>query len=98
MGQRGGASRWRVCYQRGLPRLVLLFPEKILTGNLLAGKMLSGKILHRKILPGKLLLGKMLHRKIRPGIFLDTLAEKTLVGMILAQGIRIRDKRMEDEG
>ena len=22
MGQSGGASRWRVCYQRGLPRLV----------------------------------------------------------------------------
>ena len=22
IGQRGGASRWRVCYQRGLPRLV----------------------------------------------------------------------------
>ena len=24
IGQSGGASRWRVCYQRGLPRLVLL--------------------------------------------------------------------------
>ena len=23
IGQSGGASRWRVCYQRGLPRLVL---------------------------------------------------------------------------
>ena len=22
IGQSGGASRWRVCYQRGLPRLV----------------------------------------------------------------------------
>ena len=24
-GQSGGASQWRVCYQRGLPRLVFLF-------------------------------------------------------------------------
>ena len=24
IGQIGGASRWRVCYQRGLPRLVLI--------------------------------------------------------------------------
>ena len=24
IGQSGGASRWRVCYQRGLPRLVFL--------------------------------------------------------------------------
>ena len=24
IGQSGGASRWRVCYQRGLPRLVYL--------------------------------------------------------------------------
>ena len=23
IGQSGGASQWRVCYQRGLPRLVL---------------------------------------------------------------------------
>ena len=22
IGQRGGASQWRVCYQRGLPRVV----------------------------------------------------------------------------
>ena len=31
VGQSGGASRWRVCYQRGLPRLVFdkteLFPR-----------------------------------------------------------------------
>ena len=26
--QRGGARRWRVCYQRGLPRLVLIGEEK----------------------------------------------------------------------
>ena len=25
IGQSGGASRWRVCYQRGLPRLVLKY-------------------------------------------------------------------------
>ena len=25
IGQSGGASRWRVCYQRGLPRLVLAY-------------------------------------------------------------------------
>ena len=24
-GQRGEAYRWRVCYQRGLPRLVLIY-------------------------------------------------------------------------
>ena len=24
-GQSGGASRWRVCYQRGLPRLVYVY-------------------------------------------------------------------------
>ena len=24
IGQSGGASRWRVCYQRGLPRLVII--------------------------------------------------------------------------
>ena len=27
IGQSGEASRWRVCYQRGLPRLVLLRPH-----------------------------------------------------------------------
>ena len=26
IGQSGGASQWRVCYQRGLPRLVLTDP------------------------------------------------------------------------
>ena len=29
IGHSGGASRWRVCYQRGLPRLVY-FPVDIL--------------------------------------------------------------------
>ena len=28
-GQSGGASRWRVCYQRGLPRLVYLLTNSI---------------------------------------------------------------------
>ena len=28
IGQRGGASRWRVCYQRGLPRLVIYTAAK----------------------------------------------------------------------
>ena len=33
MGQNGGASRWRVCYQRGLPRLVFVhqYPKLVLT-------------------------------------------------------------------
>ena len=31
IGQSGGASQWWVCYQRGLPRLVLL----VLNGNIL---------------------------------------------------------------
>ena len=26
IGQGGGASQWRVCYQRGLPRLVITDP------------------------------------------------------------------------
>ena len=29
MGQSGGASRWRVCYQRGLPRLVFNCTEQL---------------------------------------------------------------------
>ena len=29
IGQSGGPSRWRVCYQRGLPRLVYKFIDKI---------------------------------------------------------------------
>ena len=28
-GQSGEAYRWRVCYQRGLPRLVLLYLENV---------------------------------------------------------------------
>ena len=32
MGQSGGASWWRVCYQRGLPRLVFLGFEDLRTG------------------------------------------------------------------
>ena len=28
IGQSGGASRWRVCYQRGLPRLVYIGLER----------------------------------------------------------------------
>ena len=30
IGQSGGASRWRVCYQRGLPRLVQSMASKII--------------------------------------------------------------------
>ena len=30
IGQSGGASRWRVCYQRGLPRLVLKMFRELL--------------------------------------------------------------------
>ena len=35
-GQSGGASRWRVCYQRGLPRLVFrnqAFPKNTRDGG-----------------------------------------------------------------
>ena len=34
MGQNNGASRWRVCYKRGLPRLVYIFEG--LTLNIIA--------------------------------------------------------------
>ena len=30
IGKIGGASWWRVCYQRGLPRLVYEYPEGVL--------------------------------------------------------------------
>ena len=35
IGQSGGASRWRVCYQRGLPRLV--WPDNSIGQRLKAG-------------------------------------------------------------
>ena len=35
MGQSGGASRWRVCYQRGLPRLVFMSYEIVLVDHMM---------------------------------------------------------------
>ena len=40
LGQSGGASRWRFCYQRGLPRLVFF----------LSLRFISGSFMHREIL------------------------------------------------
>ena len=37
IGQSGGAGRWRVCYQRGLPRLVSPHPADIADGGTSSG-------------------------------------------------------------
>ena len=45
MGQNGGASRWRVCYQRGLPRLVFL-EGGYLVGDIPPGHSVEGVQVH----------------------------------------------------
>ena len=44
IGQRGGASRWRVCYQWGLPRLVFKVRKQIGEQNIIYIYLLTKKL------------------------------------------------------
>ena len=64
--------------------------EKMLAGESLAGKMLVGKTMPENVLAGKMIRGKALSKKMLEG--------KMLAGKVLAPGIRIKNRRLEDDG
>ena len=55
IGQSGGASWWRVCYQRGLPRLVFMdkVVELVHGGSVIYGKFCALKKENRVFLGGR---------------------------------------------
>ena len=102
-----GAREIVVCHSSGAGRFCLPentsllgfplmgLPGKFLAGKMMAGKMLVGKMMVGKTMPenglaGKMIRGKTLSKKMLEG--------KMLAGKVLAPGIRIKNRRLEDDG